>query len=42
MIDSLQKPDTVDDKSPYDLHGIDMLGVLSSTQSVVEVGEHAG
>ena len=40
MIDFLQKHDTADDKSPYDLHGIDLLGVLSSTQSVVEVGEH--
>src|SRR5450755_2816806 len=39
MIDFLQKHDTADDKSPYDLQDIDMLGVLSSTQSVVEVGE---
>ena len=40
MIDFLQKNDTADDKGPYDLQGIDVLGVLSSTQSVVEVGEH--
>ena len=40
MINSQQKNDTADDKGSYDLQGIDILGVLSSTQSVVEVGEH--
>ena len=40
MINSQQKNGTADDKGSYYLQGIDILGVLSSTQSVVEVGEH--
>ncbi len=40
MIDFLQNHDAADDSGPYHLQGIDLLGVLSSTQSVVEVGEH--
>ena len=40
MVDFLQVNDRIDNEGSYHLQGIDSLGVLSSTQNVVEVGEH--
>lgn len=40
MVDFLQVNDVSDKESSYHLPGIDVSGVLSSTQNVVEVGEH--